>query len=89
MSRLFATVYVATAALLVGSTAAAAKVVERGTYSATESFVIDDCDFQLNGVSTFSGHFRARADRAAMPSTRLTTTGSGTSSPILRPASGS
>ena len=63
MSRLFATVCMATAALLVVSTAAGARVVERGTYSETESFVVDECDFPLNGVSTFSGHFRARADR--------------------------
>ena len=63
MSRLFATVCVATAALLVASTAAGAKVVDRGTYSGTDSFVVDECDFPLEVVGTFSGHFRARADR--------------------------
>jgi hypothetical protein len=64
MSRLFATVCVATAVAVIGSPAAGAKVVDRGTYSDTESFRVDDCGFPLDVVSTFSGHFRARADRA-------------------------
>jgi hypothetical protein len=62
MSRLFATVCVATAVAVIGTQTAGATVVDRGTYSGTEPFVVDDCDFPLNGVSTFSGHFRARAD---------------------------
>ena len=46
-----------------GEYPAGAKVVEREKYSDTDSFVINDCDFPLEAVRTFSGHFRTRADR--------------------------
>ena len=42
---------------------AAGTVIERGSYSGTDSFIDDSCGFTLEVESEFYGHFRVRADK--------------------------
>ena len=51
------------ALLVLGASPAAAKVVDKGFYSGTDSFSFDDCGFTLDVESEFSGHFVVRADK--------------------------
>ena len=51
------------ALLVIGASPAAAKVVDKGFYSGTDSDSFDDCGFTLNVESEFRGHFVVRADK--------------------------
>jgi hypothetical protein len=51
------------ALLVIGASPAAAKVVDKGFYSGTDSSSFDDCGFTLDVESEFSGHFVVRADK--------------------------
>jgi hypothetical protein len=51
------------ALLVLGASPAAAKVVDKGFYSGTESSSFDDCGFTLDVETEFSGHFVVRADK--------------------------
>ena len=50
------------AALLALAAPASGTVVDSGHYSGTDTFSFDDCGFTIDGETTFSGHFRLRAD---------------------------
>jgi hypothetical protein len=63
MSRLCVGMCVAAAVLLVASPVAGAKVIDQQHYSGTEVFTDDECGFDLDVVSTFSGQFRLRVDK--------------------------
>jgi hypothetical protein len=61
-------VLAAIVAVAAGATAAVGSVhaepIEREHYSGTESFSFDDCGFQIDGVTTFSGVFMLKEGRA-------------------------
>src|SRR5262245_11682520 len=63
MSRLFASMCTAAALVVAGRPGAGAPRVEREHYSGTDEFAIEDCEFPLSVVGTFSGHFRVKATK--------------------------
>lgn len=56
-------VLAALAVLALGTSPAAAQVIEKGPYSGTDSSSFDDCGFTLNVESEFRGRYLIRADR--------------------------